>query len=123
MRKRNNAFLVRLTEEEHKRLKQHVRKSGLSREVVVRALINGYSPKSLPPLDYYALLRELRSIGNNLNQLAAKANATGHIDKAIFQYESNRLRRAVLDIKAAVTLPERRGEDGNHGDMGCERPP
>ena len=47
-----------------------------------------------------------------MNQIAAKANATGHIDRTVFQYEANRLRKAVLDIQAAVTLPERRNNDG-----------
>jgi Bacterial mobilisation protein (MobC). len=54
------------------------------------------------------MTRELHSIGNNLNQIAAKANTTGHIDKTVFQYEANRLRKAVQDIMEAVTAPERR---------------
>ncbi|UUZ86515.1 plasmid mobilization relaxosome protein MobC [Paenibacillus sp. P26] len=29
-------------------------------------------------------MRELHAIGNNLNQLAAKAHATGHLDRALF---------------------------------------
>ena len=72
----------------------------------------------LSNLDY-----ELNRIGVNLNQIAAKANAMGHIDKTVFQYEANRLRRTVLDIQTAVTSPERRYEDGNNSDMGCARPP
>ena len=78
----------------------------------MRTLINGYVPKELPPPDYYAMIKELHAIGSNMNQIAAKANATGHIDRTVFQYEANRLRKAVLDIQAAVTLPERRNNDG-----------
>ncbi len=69
-------------------------------------------PKELPPPDYYVMIKELHAIGSNMNQIAAKANATGHIDRTVFQYEANRLRKAVLDIQAAVTLPERRNNDG-----------
>jgi hypothetical protein len=108
---------------EFQRLKTQVKKTGLSQEAFIRSLINGYMPKELPPIDYFSIMRELHAIGNNLNQLAAKANATGHIDKAVFQYEANRLRRAVQDIQEAVISPERRESYGNHSDMGCDRPP
>ena len=123
MRKRSIRAQVWLNQEENVRLQDNAQKAGLSRESYLRALINGYVPKSLPPPDYYAMMRELHAIGVNLNQLSAKANATGHINKTIFQYEANRLRKAVLDIQAAVTLPERRNDNGDHGDMGCDRPP
>lgn len=123
MRKRSIRVQVWLNEEENTRLHASAKKAGLSRESYLRTLINGYVPKELPPLDYYAMMRELYAIGRNLNQIAAKANATGHIDRTAFQYEANRLRRAVLDIQAAVTAPERMSDNGNNGDMGCERPP
>jgi len=78
----------------------------------LRVLINGYVPKELPPPDYYAMMKELHAIGSNLNQIAARANAIGHIDRTTFQYEANRLRKAVLDIQTAVTSPERRVKNG-----------
>lgn len=123
MRKRNIQIIVRLNAKEQQHLAKQVKKTGLSQEAFIRTLINGYVPKELPPPDYYAMMRELHAIGSNLNQIAAKANATGHIDRTVFQYEANRLRKAVLDIQAAVTSPERRENNGNHSDMGCDRPP
>lgn len=108
MRKRNIQVIVRLNAKEQRNLAKQVKKSGLSQEGYLRSLINGYVPKELPPPDYLSMTRELHAIGNNLNQIAAKANATGHIDKTAFQYEANRLRRAVQDIMEAVTAPERR---------------
>ncbi|WP_353853061.1 plasmid mobilization relaxosome protein MobC [Dehalobacter restrictus] len=123
MRKRNIPILVRLDAKEWQNLANQVKKSGLSQETFIRTLINGYVPKELPPPDYYAMMRELRAIGVNLNQIAAKANATGHIDRTLFQYEANQLRKAVLDIQAAVTSPERRNEDGDHSNLGRDRPP
>lgn len=123
MRKRNIQIIIRLNEKEHQNLIKQVKKSGLTQEAFIRTLINGYVPKELPPPDYYTIIRELHAIGNNLNQIAAKANATGHIDKAVFQYEANRLRRAVQDIQEAVISPERRENYGNHSNMGCDRPP
>lgn len=108
MRKRGIPILIRLNAQEKQNLAKQVKKSGLSQEAFIRSLINGYIPKELPPPDYYSMMRELHAIGSNLNQLAAKANATGHIDKTVFQYEANRLKRAVQEIQEAVTAPERR---------------
>jgi len=98
----------RLNSQECQQFKNQVAKTGLSQESYLRTMINGYIPKELPSPDYHAMMKELRAIGNNLNQIAARANATGHIDRTIFQAEADRLRQAVLDIQAAVTLPERR---------------
>jgi len=123
MRKRNIQIIVRLNTKEQQYLARQVKKSGLSQESFIRTLINGYVPKELPPPDYYAMMRELHAIGSNLNQIAARANATGHIDRTVFQYEANRLRKTVLDIQTAVTLPERRNVNGDHSDMGCNRSP
>lgn len=107
MRKRNIPIIVRLNAKEQQHLAKQVKISGLSKEAFIRTLINGYAPKELPPPDYFFMMRELHTIGSNLNQIAAKANATGHIDKNVFQYEANRLRKAVLDIQTAVTSPEK----------------
>lgn len=110
MRKRSISVLVRLNEKERQHLASQVKKSGLSQEAFIRTLINGYVPKALPPPDYYAMMRELHAIGNNLNQLAVKAHSTGHLDRATFQQEADRLRLAVQQIQQAVTAPERRTE-------------
>lgn len=107
MRKRNYSVLLRLNVEEHRQLTNQAKVAGLPREVYIRALIAGFRPKASPPLEYHDLIRELNSIGNNLNQIAAQANATKHIDKTAFLYEANRLRRAVQDIQEAITAPER----------------
>lgn len=123
MRKRSIRTQVWLNQEENLRLQNNAKKTGLSRENYLRTLINGYVPRTLPPPDYHLMIKELHAIGNNLNQLAAKANATGNIDKTVFQYEANRLRKAVLDIQAAVTLPERRKNNGDYSNMECDRPP
>ncbi len=122
MRKRGVRIQVWLNQEENKRLQANVEKTGLTKESYLRTLINGYVPKERPHPDYFNLMRELHAIGNNLNQLAAKANTTSHIDKAVFMYEANQLRKAILDIQSAFTTPERRSNNGNNGDMGCHRP-
>ena len=107
MLKRCHQITFRLNENEVKEFRLHVAKSGLSQESYLRSLIAGYVPKELPPLEYHVLLRELNAIGNNLNQIAAQANAIKYIDKTTFIYEANRLRRAVQVIQEAFTAPER----------------
>ena len=108
MRKRNIRAQVWLNEAENQRLHNNAQKTGLSQENYLRSLINGYVPKELPPIDYYNMIHELRAIGGNINQLAAKANTTGFVDGAAFEHEAAHLRKAILKIHEAVTLPERR---------------
>ncbi|WP_245625078.1 plasmid mobilization protein [Paenibacillus stellifer] len=110
MRRRAVRIQVWVNNDENARLQASAKKSGLSQEGYIRSLINGYVPKAMPPPDYFALMRELHAIGNNLNQLAAKAHATGHLDRTAFQQEADHLRRAVQQIQQAVTAPEPRTE-------------
>ncbi|SIR50144.1 mobilisation protein (MobC) [Paenibacillus sp. RU4T] len=110
MRKRPISFLLRFSEPEYAHLMKQVEKAKLSRETYIRALIKGYTPKEMPPMDYFVMIRELHAIGNNLNQLAMKAHATGHLDRVSFQKEADDLRRAIQQIQQAVTAPEPRAE-------------
>lgn len=77
MLKRNIKITFRLNAKEQQQLKKNVKKTGLSQETYIRRLIEGYVPKELPPIDYHAMMRELNAIGNSMNQIAARANATG----------------------------------------------
>jgi hypothetical protein len=108
MRKRNFRAQVWLNEAESQRMHDNAKKTGLSQENYLRSLINGYTPKELPPVDFYNMIRELRAIGGNINQLVAKANTTGYVDEAGFEREAMHLRKAILEIQKAVTLPEKR---------------
>ena len=110
MRKRNIRVQVWMNRNEKTKLQTNAKKSGMNQETYIRTLITGYVPREQPPVDYHSFIRELRAIRNNLNQIAVHAHTTGHLDKAVFQYEANRLRATVLDIQKAVTLPERRAE-------------
>jgi hypothetical protein len=110
MRRRAIRIQVWVNKDENAKLQASAKKSGLSQEGYIRSLINGYVPKAMPPTDYFAMMRELHAIGNNLNQLAAKAHSTGHLDRVSFQEEADYLRRAVQQIQQAVTAPEPRTE-------------
>lgn len=106
MRKRNIQVMIHLDGKEYQTLMRKVKKTGLSRETYLRHLINGYAPKELPPPDYHAMMRELNAIGNGINQIAARANATGFIFAEEYARYMDEFRRVTLDIQRAVTLPQ-----------------
>lgn len=107
MRKRDIRIQVWLNDAEKERLDRNVKKSGLSREAYLRRLINGYVPKELPPVDYHAMMKQLRAIGNRINQIAVKANTTGFIDTDEYARDADELRKTMLKIQSAVTQPEK----------------
>ena len=106
MLKRNIKITFRLNAKEHQRLKKCVKKTGLSQETYIRTLLDGYVPKKLPPPDYHGMMRELNAIGNSMNQIAARANATGFFLAEEYAMYMQEFRNAVLAIQKAVTKPE-----------------
>ena len=79
MRKRNVHFQFWLDKKEAEAFNKKVKRSGLSREVYLRHLINGLVPQDAPPPAYFDFIRELHGIGNNLNQIAKRVNNTGNL--------------------------------------------
>lgn len=73
---------VRLTEQEHKRLKTNAAACALKMEPYIRKLIAGSEVKARPSNEYVKLLREINAIGNNINQIAHIANAEQHISES-----------------------------------------
>lgn len=70
----------RFSEAEDAELRRKAEIAGLSDSALVRLLIKGYVPKPKPDKELYDALKELSAIGNNLNQLSAKANSLNFID-------------------------------------------
>ncbi|MFZ5974031.1 MAG: plasmid mobilization protein [Bacillota bacterium] len=107
MRKRNIRAQVWLNAREYQMLKRNAKKTCLSQETYLRTLINGMILKESPSPDYYAMMRELHAIGVNLNQIAAKANATGVIDAFTYSENARLLQKSLLRIQSAVELPNK----------------
>ena len=99
---RTKKLSLRLSEREYKRITRRAKSCGLTKSAYVRQLIIGYKPRESPPTDYFSMTRELKEIGNNLNQLTFVANATGLIDEAAYYEEVIRLRDALRRIEHAV---------------------
>ena len=107
MLKRNMKITFRLNESEHKKFKTRVKKSGLSQEEYMRQLINDLVPMDAPPLDYFAMMRELHYIGVNLNQIAQKANTLNVLDCKRYNENIAMHNKAVVEITNAVMLPRK----------------
>lgn len=109
MQNRTIEIKFRLNRKEADALNKRVKKSGLAREAWLRQIINGLVPTDAPPPDYYAMMRELHAIGNNMNQIAQKANALGLIDAERYDQAADALDDAIANITDAVMLPRKMG--------------
>ena len=109
MNNRTVEIKVRLNQKEADILNDHVKKSRLSREAYLRQLIKGLVPQDAPPPDYYAMMRELYRIGNNLNQIARKAQSLNMIDVPLYKKAIGEFETAVKQITEAVVLPRQLG--------------
>lgn len=105
MNKRTYEIKVRLTAEEMAHLNRLVVASRLSRETYLRKLISGVVPKEAPPPDFWAMMRELHAIGNNLNQIAMNAHVLNAIDAKHYDGGVRLFQDAVQNILSAVLDP------------------
>lgn len=106
MRRRNISFMFRLNKQEAEAFRERVRRSGLTQESYVRQVISGKMPRDAPPPDYYAMMKELHKIGNNLNQIAQKAHVLNVIDVQRYDRDMKKFEETVRLITEAVILPE-----------------
>ena len=94
-----------LSPEENAELKRKAKLSGINKTSVIRILIRGYEPKEKPDGRFYEAMRQLSAIGNNINQLAVKANTLGFIDTPMLKAEALRWHRFQADIEAMFLRP------------------
>ena len=97
MRKRNCRVEIYFTKTELEALTKKVRKAGLSREGYCRRILNGAEVKENPPAELPLLIREVRRVGYNIDQLLTRANSIGLLDVP-------QLRKALEDNRAVEKL-------------------
>lgn len=114
MRKRTHDIKIRLNDEELEYLDALVKKTGLSRESYIRDLINLVVPNEMPSEEFLETIKQLRRIGNNLNQIAMAANRNKWVN--LVEYRSNvvKLQKEILSIKEIIS--ERRKVEMIDGD-------
>ena len=109
--KRNKEIKVRLSLIELENLNKCVKKTGLSREEYIRTLISGYVPAPRISDDVKEIIKQLRMIGNNLNQIAVDIFITTFhrlaIDILKYKRNCSELEKNVQLILNNVTEPTR----------------
>lgn len=82
MRKRSQAVLIRLTDNEKNHLQCQADNAGLKMEPFIRKLIMGENITPRPPSNIVNLIREVNYIGNNINQIAKKVNSENSVKQS-----------------------------------------
>lgn len=85
--KRTNRIQVWLNDKELEILNKRMESTGMCREGYLRHLIIGIVPIERPSTELLDYIKELRLIGNNINQIAMRLNATNTLDA--LQYRKN----------------------------------
>lgn len=107
MRKRNIQKIVRFSRDEAQDLQKKAKKACLSEAGLIRLLLRGYEPREKPDERFYDVMRELSSIGNNINQLAVKENALGFVDAPQLKKEAERWHKFQADIERTYLRPDK----------------
>lgn len=77
---KDSRFELRLTKAERELLAAKAKKAGISSGEFVRKMIRDTEIREAPSADVKELLRLMRHIGGNINQLLHRANTVGFID-------------------------------------------
>ena len=107
MRKRNIQKIVRFSRDEAQDLQKKAKKACLSEAGLIRLLLRGYEPREKPDERFYDVMRELSSIGNNINQLAVNANTLGFVDAPQLKKEAERWHKFQADIERTYLRPDK----------------
>ena len=111
MRNRNVHVQLWLNQREADALSRSAKKCGLTQSTYLRHLITGFVPQEAPPPDYYAMMRQLYGVANNLNQVARKAHALHVIDAQKVDECQKQVNEAILQITEAVVLPRKMNKE------------
>lgn len=107
MSRRNIEKHILMTRAEAQELQKKAKKACLSEGGLIRMLVKGYEPKEKPDDRFYDAMRELSAIGNNIHQLAAKANALNFIDAPMLEQEMKRWAKFQSDIERKFLRPDK----------------
>ena len=107
MRKRNIRMSVRLSEDEFAIVKPRVDSTGLSIEACLRNLLSGFLPREKPDEEFYAAMRMLAGIANNINQLARHTNMYDSDIARILYNQADEWGRLQVELRERFLLPEK----------------
>lgn len=98
-RKRNNRIDIMLNDDEFAKLKSDVIRSQISQSDYIRRLILNERIREKPDDRFYKVMFQLTHIGNNLNQIAHKANYLNEIDKVFYNNEAQKWNQFMNTVK------------------------
>ncbi len=96
-----------LSRSEAQDLQKKAKKACLSEAGLIRLLLKGYEPREKPDADFYEAMKELSAIGNNINQLAVKANSLGFVDAPQLKKEAERWHKFQADMERIYLRPDK----------------
>ena len=99
MRSRPVQVKVYLNEEEYENLCRLCKETNLKQGRLIRLLLEGYVPPQAPPVDYKKLIREVRAVGNNINQILFYVNTNGILNVPDLNTELKKLREVEKFIR------------------------
>ena len=108
--KKDCRFQVRLTQKELNMLNRKARTARTTTSAFVRSAISGTEVYEAPTVDVMLLLRELRRVGYNVNQILRRANSSGIVDMPRFRKDMEEVRRAAEAITKAYGVGSSRKE-------------
>lgn len=88
-----------LNDEEYSKLKSDISRAKISQAEYIRRLILNKRIREKPDERFYNIMFQLTAIGNNLNQIAHKANYLNDIDKDAYNKEAITWREFTNNIK------------------------
>jgi len=97
-----------LNQSENRELQKKAAKSCLSEAALLRLLIKGYEPRERPDDRFFEMMKEMRRMGSNLNQLLVKAHKYGIADTAAIKRELDDWRAFQCKVEERFLLPEKR---------------
>ena len=112
MRRRNVKKQFWISYEDNELFLKNAKKAGLNGTDYFRKLIYDTTFKEPPGDRFYDVMKEMRPIGINLNQIARVANATGNINQAMYEKEATEWNEFMIKVKKEFLL-----KDGSNKNM------
>ena len=97
---------LRVTPEEYISIKKKAKKAGLSTSELIRRLLDGETIVEAPSVDFYEMIREIKRVGSNLNQVLHKLNTAGIAHPLELKRCANRIWE-VIDLIYETYRPEK----------------
>lgn len=107
MKRRNVKKQFWFSREEAQDLQKKAKKTCLTEAALVRSLVRGYEPKEQPDERFYDAMRQLSSIGNNINQFAIQANSLNFVDAQKLRKETERWHQFQADVERQFLRPQK----------------